>query len=275
MLQVPSPLVSAKWLRENRSAQNLVTLDGSIPKVTGGLGEVNMLQIPRTRFFDIKRKFSNVDDPFPNAVPSEEQFTKNAQALGINKDSAIVVYDEQGIYSSARVWYLFKAFGHDNVAVLDGGLPEWVDKGFPTETKISRQVEVGDFEAKYSSSYFNFFENIKDISSDDSCLIMDARSSDRFNSEVPEPRKDLRGGNIPNSVSLPYSSLMNGYRLKQEGELKKAFNKLVSNQKKLVFSCGSGITACVLALAAELIGEKECSVYDGSWTEYGSLTTRE
>lgn len=273
MLTVPSPLVSVKWLSDNFDAENLVILDGSMPKVATNQEDTNTHQIPRARFFDIKKKFSNIDDPFPNAVPSEDQFTINAQLLGINNDSVIVVYDEQGIYSSARVWYLLKAFGHTNVAVLNGGLPEWISKGYAVETRIGRKVESGNFIANYNSEYFKFFKDIETISKNDSCLIMDARSAPRFNSETPEPRKDLRSGNIPNSVSLPYSSLLTGNCLKKGNDLKEAFSNLITTQKSLIFSCGSGITACVLALASELSGNSNYAVYDGSWTEYGSLTT--
>ena len=159
MLKVPSSLVTVDWLLKNRNAKNLIILDGSMPKVTSDKSETQIVQIPGTRFFDIKRKFSNMDAPFPNAVPSEEQFTKNAQVLGINKDSAIIVYDEHGIYSSARVWYLFKAFGHDNVAVLDGGLPEWIANDCFTETKLDRQFNKGNFIANYNPSYFKFFND--------------------------------------------------------------------------------------------------------------------
>lgn len=273
MLTINAPLVSVEWLHGNFDAQNLVVLDGSMPKVTANNDEDDLLQIPKARFFDIKKKFSDASAPFPNTVPSQEQFNREAQNLGVNNDSAIVVYDDKGIYSSARVWYLFKAFGHDNVAVLDGGLPEWIQKGFQTEEKNTNvNYTKGGFTGTYQPNYFKFFNDIKIISDDSSCKILDARSRTRFLGEVPEPREGLRSGHIPNSISLPFANLIEGNCMKPKSKLFKIFSDLNISDKKLIFSCGSGITACILALAAEVSGYKNLSVYDGSWTEYGSLT---
>lgn len=272
-MKINKPLVSVEWLNDNLSAANVVILDGSIPKVTNDTNDNNQVQIPGARFFDIKKKFSNLEAPFPNTVPSEEQFIKEAQNLGINQDSIIIVYDEQGIYSSARVWYLFKVFGYNNVAVLDGGLPKWIEKGFLTEPKSVTKYAKGNFKGKYNPNFFKFFEDIEHLKDDETCQILDARSSGRFHGIEAEPRAGLRSGYIPNSKSLPFKSLMNGYCFKPVNELKIIFSKADIDNKKLVFSCGSGITACILALAFDLIGYSNYSVYDGSWTEYGTLTT--
>ena len=267
-----SPLVSVEWLADNLNNSNLIVLDGSMSKVTTASAIQNEVQIPNARYFDIKTRFSNTSDPFPNAVPSVEQFKLEAQSLGINNSSFIVVYDEQGIYSSARVWYLFRAFGYKNIAVLDGGLPEWLLKGYRVETKQRTHNEIGDFNGSYDVSYFKYFEDMSSVSEDENVLICDARSNQRFNGTVPEPRKGLRSGHIPNSVSLPFSTLLEGNCLKNKSELNLAFDALNRDKKDFVFTCGSGITACVLALAAEIVGNDNYSVYDGSWTEYGSLT---
>ena len=266
------PIVSVEWLHNNLEVSNLIVLDASMKKVTDTHSEQTTIQIPSTRFFEIKHVFSNTSDPFPNAVPTEEQFTTETQKIGINNDSAIVVYDDKGIYSSSRVWWLFKAFGHDNIAVLNGGLPEWIKANYKTEPKQNRKFELGDFVANYNSTYFKFFDDIQSIIHNKSDLILDARSADRFNSLVDEPREGLRSGHIPNSKSLPYSELMHENKLKSDDELTSIFNTFNSKEKNLVFSCGSGITACILALGADISGYKNLSVYDGSWTEYGSLT---
>ncbi|MEP3836032.1 MAG: rhodanese-like domain-containing protein, partial [Algibacter sp.] len=136
-----SPVVSAEWLYEHKSAENLIILDGTINKVFNPDSQ----QIQNARLFDIKKKFSNLDDPFPSAFPSTKQFEKEARALGVNNDSAIVVYDDKGIYSSPRVWWLFKAFGFTNVAVLNGGFPAWKKAGFATESMKNYTGESGDF----------------------------------------------------------------------------------------------------------------------------------
>jgi len=272
MLIIERPLVSIYWLHQHLNASNIIILDASIAKVTDNNSFEETKQIPHTRFFDIKKKFSDVSAPFPSAVPSVEQFTKEAQNLGVNKNSAVVIYDDKGIYSSARAWYLFKAFGCNNVAVLDGGLPEWKNENFQVEDKKSSKFTQGDFEGSYNSDYFKFFDDMQSVSNNPDYLILDARSVNRFKGIVPEPRQGLRSGTIPNSRNLPFTDLLQGNCLKTKEEIKAAFNALAASDKKLTFSCGSGITACILALAAEIANYKNLSVYDGSWTEYGSLT---
>jgi len=272
MVLIKTPLVTASWLNQNLIEPNIVVLDASINKVADKSQKHESKQIPNTLFFNIKHRFSDVSAPFPNTVPSKTHFNKEAQTLGINNDSAVVVYDDKGIYSSARAWYLFKAFGFNNVAVLDGGLPEWKKAGFQVEAKSSSNVMLkGDFEGKYNSNYFKFFDDIQNLSNNSGCQILDARSNERFTGSVPEPRAGLRSGIIPNSINLPFKSLMNGNCMKSREDLTVIFKRLSHSEKKLVFTCGSGITACILALAAEIVGLQDISVYDGSWTEYGTL----
>ncbi|WP_100611438.1 sulfurtransferase [Confluentibacter lentus] len=271
MTKLKHPTVSVEWLFNHLNEDNLVVLDGSIKKVVNPSSETSEVQIPNTRFFDLKEAFSDTSAPFPTTCPSEEQFTKEAQKLGINKDSAIVVYDDKGIYSSARVWWLFKAMDHDNVAVLDGGLPEWIRLGYKTEIKTSKPIEKGDFVANYKSELMRFFDDVKEASRKKSPLIVDARSEARFKSMEPEPRVGLRMGTIPNSVNLPYEDLLNDNLLIPKQEIEFKLQKFAKKEDKLIFSCGSGITACVLALGATISGYQNISIYDGSWTEWGSL----
>ena len=270
-----NPLVSVEWLNNHLDASNLIVLDATMNKINALKGDSINIQIPKARFFDIKNTYSNVSDPFPNAVPSENQFTKEAQNLGINQNNAIVVYDENGIYSSARVWWLFKAFGHNNVAVLNGGLPEWIKDKYSTEEKKENLFEKGNFVANYKPEYFKFLKDIRESLNDKSKLILDARSKDRFKGLVDEPREGLRSGNIPNSKNLPYTDLIHENKFKSKEELITLFNKLDDSNNDLIFSCGSGITACILALGADIAGRDKLTVYDGSWTEYGSLTNED
>lgn len=264
-----SPLVSVEWLQENKNADNLIILDGTINKVF----DIALEQIPNARLFDIKKKFSNLEDPFPSAFPATAQFQKEARALGINQDSTIIAYDDKGIYSSARVWWLFKAFGFNNVAVLNGGFPAWNKAGFDTELMQNYDGVKGDFIAELQSGFMQFFDDIENASKNETHKIIDARSSGRFNFEVPEPRVGLRMGTIPNSINLPFTDLLENGLLKSKKDIAKAFYMVAEQDEPIIFSCGSGITACVLALGAEISGYKNISVYDGSWTEYGSLTT--
>jgi len=275
-LELETSVVSATWLYNNLDAENIIILNATIPKVTSEDREDSeVFQISNTRFFDIKNKFSDVDGEFPSTFPSSEQFETSAQELGINSDSVIIVYDEKGIYSSARAWYLFKAFGHKQVAVLNGGLPAWKDEKFPLEKKQNNiKVATGNFQAKLQARYMVFFEDILKIQDDSNYTIIDARSSDRFQSLTPEPRAGLRIGTIPNSKNLPFTTLLQGQKLLPKTYLEKAFKEVTDKNEKLVFSCGSGITACVLALGANVLGYKNTAVYDGSWTEYGSLVKK-
>ena len=266
-ITITKPLVSVLWLYDNLEAENLIVLDGTINKVFNK----TQLQIPNTRFFDIKNKFSNISAAFPSTLPSEAQFQKEARALGINNESAIVVYDDKGIYSSARVWWLFKAFGFDNVAVLDGGFPEWIKAGYATEPMKPFEGKAGNFEVTYKPELMTFFEDVKMASKTKSHTIIDARSAGRFNCVEPEPRAGLRMGTIPNSVNLPFEDLLTENLLLEEEAIDAKFEKLANKEAPIIFSCGSGITACVLALGATMTGYTNISVYDGSWTEWGSL----
>lgn len=267
-IDLNSNLVSVDWLNENKDVVNLIVLDATINKLT----DSNSVRIAKARFFDIKQKFSNISAIFPSTLPSKEQFKKEARLLGINQNSIIVIYDDKGIYSSARAWWLFKTFGFKNVAVLDGGMPEWQLKGFEIEKYIDETYPQGNFEAVCNSELMTDFKGVNAYSQNSEALIIDARSEARFACLVDEPREGLRRGTIPNSVNLPYTYLFNGNILKSKAELSVIFNNLVEDKTKLVFSCGSGITACILALAASLCDYKNLVVYDGSWTEYGTLT---
>jgi len=263
-----NPLVSATWLHEHLNDSNLIILEARLEQNQSGLGNINPdLQIKGARLFDIKNNFSDTSNPLPNTFPSEEQFTAESQKLGINKNSTIVVYDTLGIYSSPRAWWMFKAMGHSDVYVLDGGLPEWIKKGFPTENQNQTNLyPKGDFEAKFQSGLIKNKEDILDNIASKEAILMDARSSDRFHATLEEPRPNMRSGHIPNSINVPYTELQRDGKYKSTAELSKILNL---NDQPLFFTCGSGITACIVLLACELISDNPKAVYDGSWTEWG------
>jgi len=272
MIKIKEPLVSVDWLYENHKASNLIILDASIAKVTSDVKGISTeVKISNARFFDLKYKFSDVSSEFPNTFPSGEQFTEEAQKLGINSNSAIVIYDDKGIYSSPRAWWLFKTFGHANVAVLDGGLPEWQKAELHIENDQTNTILKGDFNADLQKGNMCFFNDIVETSTNNTKCILDARSAERFNCMVPEPRENLRGGTIPNSKNLPFATLLKDGKMKSKCELETIFKAIGDKDSSYVFSCGSGITACILALGATLSGRQNITVYDGSWTEYGSL----
>lgn len=267
-----SPIVSSEWLNQHLNDKNLVILDAS-PKsnVSGFTSEFENIQIPNARYFDLKKDFSDSNAEFPNTIPSAKQFETNAQNLGINQDSIIVIYDNLGVYSSPRAWWLFKTFGHEIVFVLDGGLPEWAKNNFPTEEKISDEShKKGNFEANFESKNVRYYNNIKENITNKKELLIDARSTGRFNKTAPEPRKELQSGCILNSTNLPFQDLLENGKYKPKDELIKLFINLNLEDKPIIFSCGSGLTACIVALAYETAFNKPFSIYDGSWTEWAT-----
>lgn len=273
IIRINSPLVSIEWLSKNINAKNIIVLDATIPKVTScnnNFDDISSNQIKNTRFIDIKNKFSDLSTELPNTMLNSVAFEKAARDLGINNDSAIVVYDSYGIYSSSRVWWMFKAMGHDNIAVLDGGFPEWEKAGFEIELKRFYSGNKGNFKADYNERYFNNFHDVLKAIENRDAIVLDARAENRFKGLVEEPRKGLRSGHIPTSLSFPYSKLITDNKMISKENISEVFTQIINNDKPLIFSCGSGVTACTLALGAEIIGLKNISVYDGSWTEWGS-----
>lgn len=263
--------VSIDWLKANLDHPDLIILDASLPKPMTKAEDNPLaeIQIPGALFFDIDHRFSDATINLPHTMLSEEDFNGEARKLGINNESKLVVFDNLGVYSSPRVWWMFKAMGHDDIAVLDGGLPEWVKAGLPTEAKEKSQINPGNFTANPRSSFFKNADDVLSVQSDTDTLILDARSRGRFEGTEPEPRAGLRGGHIPNSICLPFPEVVRENKMKDSNELKDQFEQLGVKHHDLVFSCGSGLTACIIALAAQIAGYEKLSVYDGSWSEWG------
>jgi len=269
-LKIPSFLVSVDWLLKNLENESLLILDATIPKVGSKTTEIvqEKSQIKNAYFFNLN-DFSNEEAPLPNTMLTAEKFQQKAQEFGINNNQCIVVYDDLGIYSSPRVWWMFQLMGFENIAVLDGGFPEWKAKNYPTVKPSHKMLSKGNFTANYHSEKITFMTDVLANVSSKKHLVLDARSEGRFFGTEPEPRKEVRGGHIPNSKSLPHSSILSGVKMKSSEELKMIFKSKNPENTPLIFSCGSGITASVLALGATIAGIKSHSVYDGSWTEWG------
>ena len=271
-LILQKPLVSVDWLAKNINASNLVVIDATLTKVTWETKEFENqnIGIKNARFLDIKNVFSDTSISLPSMMLSAEKFQEKAQLLGLNKDTAIVVYDTIGIFSSPRVWWMFKSMGHHNIAVLNGGLPEWIRKGYSTEVLSKVSIPQGNFKATYNKDFFSDYKVVLNAITDDTILISDARSHERFMGVADEPREGLRAGHIPSSKNVPYLDLQVDGKMIAKEKLVSIFNSKYKNKKNVIFSCGSGITACILALGADISGLKNGSVYDGSWTEWGS-----
>ena len=270
------PLISVSWLAEHLDHPDLIVLDATIKKAASDEVDKNSdLKIKTARFFDIKKAFSDTETDIPNMLPSPEAFSEACRELGISSHHKIVVYDRLGIYSSPRVWWMFKTMGHQEVAVLDGGLLTWQKENFPTEStgsfKNTTDWQRGNFVATFNPSLITSAENVLSSINDENILILDARSPGRFAATEPEPRADLKGGHIPNSMNLHYKALLHNDKMLPVEELKEVLSNFNIENKKLIFTCGSGITACIILLAADLAGYKNVSVYDGSWSEWGQL----
>jgi len=272
-VKITSPLATVQWLADHLDADNLVILDASMPPVTPVKNDTSQNDtscIKGARRFDFDKEIRNKNTDLPHMMPSADIFTEEAQKLGINKDSAIIVYDNVGVYASPRAWWMFRAMGHDQVAVLDGGLPAWKKAGLPIADEPEKFAEHrGNFVSRPQEEIFSDYTQVLDATLDPHIAIIDARSEGRFKGIEPEPRPGLRSGHIPNSINLPFENIVvNGHVLPKE-KLESVFSKLVNKEQKLVFYCGSGVTSCIPALAAELAGYSNLTIYDGSWSEWG------
>jgi thiosulfate/3-mercaptopyruvate sulfurtransferase len=272
----PKTLVSTGWLAAHLKDPDLRVLDGTtfLPG-TGrdARAEYEAAHIPGARFFDIE-DISDARSALPHMVPPVEKFMSKLRAMGVGDGHQVVVYDSHGLFSAARVWWLFRLMGQENVAVLDGGLPKWQAEGREIEdmppivrdrhmtvrrqnhmvrdvTQVSAAAKLGDHE------------------------IIDARSAGRFRGEEPEPRPGLRSGHIPGSKSVPFTTLLNPDKtMKDAAGLRAAFAAAgVDLGKPAITTCGSGLTAAVINLALERIGKTDHALYDGSWAEWGAFAT--
>lgn len=268
-----STLITTESLAQIIDNDDLVILDASIPPVGGiapGQYSWPSTAIKGARRFDLEGDFSDLSHSLPHTMPSASQFEQAAQQLGINADSQIVVYDNLGIFSSARAWWMFKAMGHNKVAVLNGGLPKWVKEQRETVAAPDLEPKIGNFTATPQLGYFCDANTVLSATEQPSVAIIDARGSNRFLGQVAEPREGVRSGHIPHSLNLPFSELLVDGEMISAQEIRERYQQLLDDQQELIFSCGSGVTACVLALAADIVGYSNLCVYDGSWAEWGS-----
>jgi len=267
-------LISPEQLSHIINLPELIILDASIPPITGMSTPLHCWPeaiINSTRRFDINNQFSDLQNPLPHTMPSEQQFNKQAQRLGINHNSQVVVYDHFGVFSSARAWWMFKSMGHHNIAVLNGGLPAWLKAGFPTvKADDNAEYNLGDFKGKFDQHYFCDAKQVLQMLSQKNTQVLDARSPSRFLGQEEEPRAGVRSGHMPNAKNLHYKILQIDGSLVNDKQLKQCFEQVTIENDPLIMTCGSGVTACVLALAANILGYKNIQVYDGSWSEWGA-----
>ena len=271
--RAPGPLVSTEWLAARLGHPRLVVLDGSwhMPQLKrDAREEFAAAHLPGARFFDIDA-IADQRTSLPHMLPAAPQFAEQVGALGIGTGDLVVVYDTRGVISAARVWWTFRAMGHDRVAVLDGGLPLWRAEGRPVESG-HRAAGPRRLKARLRPALVRTLEQMRDNLEAPREQVLDARSRGRFAGTEPEPRAGLRGGHIPKSLNLPYDAMYrpDGTLLPRE-ELRRRFESSgLDLERPVVTTCGSGVTASVLALGLHAIGTKAVAVYDGSWSEWGS-----
>lgn len=228
-------------------------------------------RIDSAAYFDID-EICDHSNPLPHMLPAPDAFAEAVSKLGISNNDLVVVYDQSGIAMAAsRVWWMFRVFGHENVRVLNGGLAYWHALGLPLNTNPPKPAEAGEFNASYRPELVRSLNTLhSELGNSDSC-ILDARSADRFSGRAHEPRPGMATGHMPGSRNTPFINLIDPAtgRLKDRAALESAFAH-VQNSGKIIATCGSGVTACVLALALFELGRKDVAVYDGSWSEWGN-----
>ena len=276
MADDPKILVSTDWLAAHMKDPDLRILDAStyLPGVDrDGRTEYDTVHISGARFFDIDDVSDGRSD-LPHMVPPIEKFMSRVRAMGVGDGHQIVVYDGSGLFSAARVWWLFRLMGQDNIAVLDGGLPKWIAEGREVED-LAPVIRDRHMTVRFQNQMVRDVTQVSSASKLGTSQIVDARAAARFRGEEPEPREGLRLGHIPNSRNVPFTDLLNDDKtMKTPDQTRAIFESAgVDLKKPIITTCGSGVTAAVLGLALERMGHDMWSLYDGSWTEWGMFPT--
>jgi thiosulfate/3-mercaptopyruvate sulfurtransferase len=266
-------LVTTSWLAGRLEDPGVVVLDATLPPVgvtppVDTRARYDAGHIPGAVFFDIE-ELSDRPNRLPHMLPPAEVFARNVSALGIGDQMDIVIYEQEGVFSGPRAWWTIKTFGAQNVYLLDGGLRAWIEAGLPTHSgPVHRAPAV--FRAKLDQNAVKHFWQVQQMIAAHG-QILDARSAGRFAGTLPEPRPGLSSGHMPGATSIPYTELVEDGRLKPVEELRRIFvKKGVDLEQPITTTCGSGVTAAVLALGLEAAGAKQVTLYDGSWAEYAA-----
>lgn len=266
------PTVTTEWLAGKLGAPELRIADASwyMPNEDGsGWTDYAAGHIPGAVFFDIDEIADKTTD-LPHMLPTPDAFAEAAGRLGLTRDAEIVVYDSRGIFSAPRVWWSLRAMGFRKVRVLDGGLPKWRAEGRPLETSLASPAPAR-VTAAYDAALVRDIGAVRRIVEDGGAQLVDARAAGRFTGETPEPRAGLRSGHMPGACNVPWGEILNSDKtLKGAADLRAAFEAGgVDLTRPIVTTCGSGVSAALLALGLARLGRGDVAVYDGSWTEWG------
>jgi thiosulfate/3-mercaptopyruvate sulfurtransferase len=266
-----NPFVTPTWLASRVQDPNTITLDATLPPV-GVTPAVDTRSryvekhIPDAIFFDID-ELSDHATPLPHMLPTPEDFSRGMSTLGVANSMTIVVYEQEGVFSAPRAWWMLRTFGAQHVYILDGGLRAWTEAGLPTESGPVHRP-TASFHATLNREAVKSLSQLKNNLTRHE-QIVDARSVARFNGTAPEPRPGLSSGHMPKAINVPFTELVEDGRLKPAEKLRQLFAaKNVDPQQPITTTCGSGVTAAVIALGLEVIGAQYVGLYDGSWAEY-------
>ena len=269
-------LVETDWLKKNINKVKIIDCSWHMPQTKrNGLEEYKKHHIQNAIFFDLDDN-SKKDTDLPHMLVDADSWEKILSNMGISRNDEVVIYDNSDVISSCRCWFNFIYFGHDPqlVHVLNGGLKKWINEKKDVTNKETN-IQPSKYQSYEKKELVKDKKLIKENINENNFQIIDARSKDRFDGKVPEPREGLRSGNIKNSFCIPFNQCLNKDKtFKNPEELKNVFKTCLKNinEQNIVFSCGSGVTACVLALAYSLINDKYLPcIYDGSWAEYGLI----
>lgn len=270
---LPDPLISPEALAKRLDAPDIRIMDASwgppgAPR--DRKAEFALERIPGALFFDLE-DLSDRDDPIPLMLPPPEKFSSRMRRMGVGDGATIVVYDTDGIFAAARAWWMFRVMGKEDVFVLDGGLPAWKAAGLPLEDGPPSPRAERHFTARKRADLVRNFDDMRRASESKSAQILDARGPGRFSGAEPEPRPGVRGGHIPGAMNLHYADLLDHGRMKDVEALQALFaDRRVELRKPAFATCGSGVSAAIIALAFARLGRWDVPVYDGSWGEWGA-----
>lgn len=273
MSNQPSNFISTSALEGLLGEPNVVILDTTLKMKPNGEAIVHSPPyIQGALEFNYDTEICDQQTDLPHMLPTVAEFEKAVGDLGISNETLVVCYDAMGVFASPRAWWMFKIMGHDKVVVLDGGLPLWRKEGRPTQMEFAKATTVENFQATFRPELEYTASQVLKAIGDKSIQIIDARSSGRFNATEPEPRPGAKGGHIPGSACIPFSEVLEAGRFKDVDKLRAVFDPIIPpNTKRKVFSCGSGVTASILAIAADECGYQNLTVYDGSWAEWAAM----
>ncbi|PPR35582.1 MAG: 3-mercaptopyruvate sulfurtransferase [Alphaproteobacteria bacterium MarineAlpha6_Bin4] len=270
-----SQLIEIDWLKKNLNNDEIKIIDGTWHMPGAGVNAFEIFKekhIPNSIFVDLEL-ISDPESNIPHMMPNEDYFSKKVSSFGINNNDHLIIYDMYGMFSAARIWFMFKAFGHKKVSLLNGGLPAWIEEKGKLSNNINK-IKPSNYKANLNRSLIASYNEVFDNISQNLYEVIDARSPDRFLGSGEEPRPGIKSGHIPGSKNIFFNNLIDqdSKKFLKKEEIKKIIkNSGIDEKKDIICTCGSGVTACILKFAIQLIDKnKNIKIYDGSWSEWGT-----